>query len=91
MQITEAEVKHTPDAKAQATEVTNTHSGITWRAWKQFPRWDIRKLVLDEKEDKEKYLRKIGENLICQSTYSGKHHITYWKNYKSAEEYEKDQ
>ena len=89
MEITEAKLKHTPDAVSvqQHTETSDNF----WKKWKEFPRWDIAHIVINEKEDKEKILSKLKDNLICQGTWSGKHHITYWKHYNTAEDYEKDQ
>lgn len=93
MKITEAKVKKTDDIISLIKPAKSDNVGqhkMGWRDWLQFPRWDICKVILDATADKEKLLKKAGKNLICESTYSGKHHITYWKYYESADEYAKD-
>jgi len=89
VQITEAEVKHTPDAVEQKKS-ESAREKLSWKVWKEFPRWDLAYIELDEKQDKEKVLNRIKDNLVCQGTWSGKHHITYWKHYNTAADYEKD-
>lgn len=89
MNITEVKAKHTAD-------ITNQHKSETvvpkldWRKWYIFPRWDIAYIIISDTEDKQKYLDKVKDNLICHSTFSGKHNITYWKYYKTADDYAKD-
>lgn len=90
MKIVEAELRHTEDAKPVKQVVQNSHSDSINISWRVFPRWDIKTDIFDEKDDKTRIIEKLGENLICQSTFSGKHHITYWKYYKTKEEYDKD-
>lgn len=89
MEITEVTLKHTPDTVQAQPE--NKQPNDFWKKWKEFPRWDIAHIVMNEKEDIDKALAKIKDNLICKGTWSGKHHITYWKHYNTAEDYEKDQ
>ena len=90
MKIVEAELRHTEDSKPTKQVVQNSHSDSINTFWRVFPRWDIKTDIYDEKVDKTRIIEKLGENLICQSTFSGKHHITYWKYYKTKEEYDKD-
>ncbi len=47
-------------------------------------------LVIDEKQDLEKILAKLKDNLVCHGTWFSKHHITYWKHYNTADDYAKD-
>lgn len=90
MKITEVELKHTSDVTEPVKKKESEHKELSWRDWLLFPRWDIAHIVLDEKENKEKILGKIKDNLICEGTWSGKHHITYWKHYNTADEYAED-
>lgn len=89
MKITEVEVKHTSDITNQPKQKTNSDIPKTsWRKWYVFPRWDIAHIIVPETDDKQKYLNKIKpEDLICQSTFSGKHNITYWKYFKTPDDY----
>ena len=90
MKITEVTLTHTEDSKPTKQSIQNSHSDSINTFWRTFPRWDMKTDILDEKVDKTRIIAKLGENLICQSTFSGKHHITYWKYYKTREEYEED-
>ena len=90
MQITEVEVKHTPDTAPRPSGSDSSRRKLSWRAWKEFPRWDVMTLVIDEKQDQEKILAKLKDNLVCHGTWFGKHHITYWKHYNTADDYAKD-
>lgn len=90
MKITEVELKHTSDVTEPVKKKEPTHKELTWRDWLAFPRWDIYHIELDEKENKEKILGKIKDSLICEGTWSGKHHITYWKHYNTPDEYAED-
>lgn len=90
MKIVEAELKHTEDSKPVKQTVQNTDSVSIHTFWRTFPRWDIKTDMYDEKLDKNHIIEKLGENFICQTTFLGKHQITYWKYYKTREDYEKD-
>lgn len=91
MKITEVEVKHTSDITSQPKKKED--SGIPkthWSKWYVFPRWDIAHIDVPDTEDKQKYFDKIKDDLICFATYSGEHHFTYWKHYKTPDDYAKD-
>ena len=77
MKIVEAELKHTSDVSTKVEKTSeNPWDSFDWRKWKEFPRWDIAKMEVDEKENLEKILAKLKDNVICKGTWSGKHHIT---------------
>lgn len=91
MKIVEVELKHTSDVSTKAEKTSeNPLNSFDWRKWKEFPRWDIAKMEVNEKENLEKIFAKLKDNIICKGTWSGKHHITYWKHYSTAEEYAED-
>jgi hypothetical protein len=91
MKIVEAELKHTSDVTPKVEKTSeNPWDNFDWRKWKEFPRWDIAHTELPEKESIDKALAKLKDNVICKGTWSGKHHITFWKHYNTAEEYAED-
>lgn len=90
MKIVEAELKHTEDSKPVKQTVQNSPSESINMFWRTFPRWDIKTDMYDEKVDKTSIIEKLGDDFICQTTFMGKHQITFWKYYKTREEYEAD-
>lgn len=58
MKIVEAELKHTSDVSTKAEKTSeNPWDSFDRRKWKEFPRWDIAKMEVDEKENLEKILK----------------------------------